>query len=234
MTFENDQDTGAIQQFDFSIDLLQALLWQYNDAPNLQALLEAKNTWYIDNQTDFWESWFTNVFNLATANDFGLAVWSIILNQPTYINGAAPPSLANIWGFGTYNQNFGNGNFGQQNGYTYNFSTETARLLLQLRYFQLVSSGTVPETNRMLEYLFEQSYGTVFLLDQLNMTQRYYFEFTIPSEILLMLTSLDILPRPAGVLNIIHQGGINAWGLGPNNANFGNGNFFNGEYIGVQ
>ena len=231
--FENDQDTGAIQQFDFSVNLLQSILWQYGNAPNLIGILNAKNDWYTDNQTQFWEDWLQNVFNLETANDFGLAVWSIILNQPTFINTESPPSQAGIWGLGTYNQNFNNGNFGQQYGYTYNFSTATARLLLQLRYFQLVSSGTVPETNRMLKYLFSENYGLVYLIDQLNMTQRYLFEFTIPSEILLMLTSFDILPRPAGVESIIQQGGILSWGLGPNNANFNNGNFFNGQYIAV-
>src|ERR1700733_14966336 len=73
-----------IQQFDFSVNLLQAILWQYNDAINLQALLEAKDSWYFNNQTQFWNHWFNNVFNLATANDFGLAVWSIILGQPTF------------------------------------------------------------------------------------------------------------------------------------------------------
>jgi hypothetical protein len=32
-----------IQEFDFSVDLLRAILWQRNDAVNLQALLEKKN-----------------------------------------------------------------------------------------------------------------------------------------------------------------------------------------------
>ena len=31
-----------IQEFDFSVDILQALLWQYNDATKLQALLQKK------------------------------------------------------------------------------------------------------------------------------------------------------------------------------------------------
>jgi hypothetical protein len=71
-----------IQQFDFSVNLLQALLWQYNGATNLQGLLEAKYNWYYTNQSQFWNDWIGNVFNLATADDFGLAVWSIILGQP--------------------------------------------------------------------------------------------------------------------------------------------------------
>ena len=233
MTFVNDQDTGAIQQFDFSVDLLRAILWQYTDATNLQSILNQKDAWYLQNQTQFWENWYDDVFNLATANDFGLAVWSIILNQPIYINSGPALSQAGIFGLGSYNQNLGNGNFGSQNGTTYQFSTPIARLLLQLRYFQLTSSGTVPEINRMLKYLFE-SYGLVYLVDDLDMTQRYLFFFTIPSEMLLMLTSFDILPRPAAVQSIIQQQSVVSFGLGPYNGNLTNSNFFNGEYPGVN
>ena len=229
MTFTNDPDTGAIQQFDFSINLLQAILWQYNNATNLQGILNAKDAWYQANQSEFWEDWYTDVFDLATANDFGLSVWSIILDQSIYINNGPSPPQQNIFGLGPDNQNLNNGNFGTQTGYTYQFSTPIARLLLQLRYFQLVSSGTVPETNRMLAYLF-QDYGQVYLIDDLNMTQRYLFQFTIPSEMLLMLTSFDILPRPAGVKSLIQQGGVTPFGLGPYNGNLDNSNFFNGEY----
>ena len=233
MTFTNDQNTGSIQQFDFSVNLLQALLWQYQPAVNLQAILEDENAWIEANQQGFWENWYADVFDLATANDFGLSVWSIILNQPTYINNAPPPPGQAIFGLGVDNENLTNGNFGIQTGYTYQFSTPIARLLLQLRYFQLVSSGTVPETNRMLKYLFG-NYGKVVLIDDLNMTQRYLFYFDIPSEMLLMLTSFDILPRPAGVMSIIQQEDVVAFGLGPYNGNLLNSNFFNGEFPGIN
>lgn len=218
----------TIQQFDYDVDLLQAMLWQYTDAVNIQALLEAKNTWYETNETAFWEDWYTNVFNLATADEFGLNVWSIILGQPIFINNGPSPSQAGIFGLGSYNQNLTNGNFGSQNGQTYQFSTPIARLLLQLRYFQITSSGTVPEINRMLKYLFG-TYGLVYLVDDLDMTQRYLFNFTIPSEMLLMLTSFDLLPRPAGVKSIIQEVPVLTFGLGPHNGNLTKSNFFNGE-----
>lgn len=230
MTFENDPDTGAIQQFDFSVDLLRAILWQYNDAVNLQTLLEEKDAWYAENQQGFWENWFTDVFDLATANDFGLNVWSIILGQPIYINNGPQPQDG-IFGLGPYNQNLTNGNFGSQNGYTYQFSTPIARVLLQLRYFQLTSAGTVPEINRMLKYIFGQNYGEAFIIDELDMTGRYLFNFTIPSEMLLMFNSFDILPRPAGVKIIIQQESVVAFGLGPYNGNLENSNFFNGIIV---
>ncbi len=230
MTFTNDEDTGGIQQFDFKVNLLQALLWEYNIAVNVQGLLEDKDAWIQENQTQFWEDFYNNIYNLATANAFGLSLWSIILGQPIYINNGPTPPGQNIFGLGIYNQNLNNGNFGSQNGSTYTFSVPIARLLLQLRYFRLTSSGTVPEINRMLKYLFLENYGLVYLVDCLNMRQRYLFEFTIPSEMLLMLTSFDILPRPASVKSTVQQASIIPFGLGPYNANLNNGNFFDGEF----
>src|SRR4051812_32389498 len=102
---------GDVQQFDFSVDLLRAILWQYTGATNLQALLAEKSDWYFANQQRFWTDWFNDVFDLATANDFGLAVWSIILGQPTYIASGPAPADYPAWGFGAYHKNFGNGNF---------------------------------------------------------------------------------------------------------------------------
>lgn len=90
-----------IQAFDYSIDLLQAILWQYNDAAKLQSLLEQKQTWYDEQYSEFWEDWYRDVFDLRTANDFGLSVWAILLNIPLTITTNLSPS-ANIWGFGPY------------------------------------------------------------------------------------------------------------------------------------
>jgi hypothetical protein len=213
---------GDIEQFDFSVNLLQAILWQYTNATNLQGLLSAKDQWYFNNQEQFWTGWFNNVFNLATANDFGLAVWSIILGQPTYISNQA--STWPTWGFGSGNQNFGNGGFGSATGNTYQLPTQWARLLLQLRYFQLTRSGTLPEINRMLKYLFAP-WCEAWLIDNLDMTQRYYFNFTIPSGMQMIFDNFDVLPRPAGVGSSMWDGSYQRWGFGSNNANFGNAGF---------
>lgn len=191
-----------VQGFDFSVDLLRALLWQYNEAANLQGLLERKSQWYGMNQTEFWNDWHTDVFNLATANDFGLNVWSVILGQSIYTNFNPSPSSKKSWGFGAAHVNFTRGNFNTQSGGTFQLPAEAARLLLQLRYFQLVSSGTVPETNRMLKYLFGTQ-GAAYLVDNHDMTQTYVFEFTPTSIQQYLFNNFDVLPRPAGVYSSI-------------------------------
>ena len=191
-------EASSIQSFDFSVNLLQSLLWQYQNAPNLFSLVNQKQTWYNENQTSFWNDWFQDVFNLQTANQFGLSVWSVILGQPIFVNNGPNNYVQTPWGLGVNNVNFGNGNFGSATGISYYFPTEIARIVLQLRYFQLTSSGTVPETNRMLKWVFE-GYGQAWLIDNHNMTQTYKFNFPLPSDLILAFQDFDILPRPAGV-----------------------------------
>lgn len=148
-------------------------------------------------QKDFWEQWIQNVFNLQTANEFGLEVWSIILKFPLFIN--IMPSVNNaFWGFGANRANFTQGNFALVNGGSVVLPLATNRLALQLRYFQLCNSGTVPEINRFLKFVF-QPWGTAYLKDNLNMTQTYHFNFPITWDLQFLFDNFDLLPRPAGV-----------------------------------
>lgn len=218
--------TDTIQTFDTKINVTQALLWQYDQAARLQALLEEKQVWYDANHTQFWDDWYTDVFDLRTANDFGLSVWAIILGQPIIFPNVANPDKA-TWGFGEFHKNFTRGNFASGSGFTYRLSTATARSLLRLRYYQLTSSGTVPETNRMLADVFADD-GPCVLRDNHNMTQTYVFGFYPKSDMLFLLRNFDILPRPSGVKSDFQIIIDDTWGFGPNHENFDHGNFSEG------
>lgn len=211
-----------IQQFDYSVNLMKALLWEYNDAKNLQALLQKSQDWYDTNQRDFWQNWYNNVFNLATADQFGLAVWAIILGMP--LNLIVQPNSNTPFGFGTFNKNFNNGSFANIQPNVVSLTIAEQRLILQLRYFQLTCNGTVPEINAFLKYVFA-NLGTVYVLDGLDMTCVYVFLFQPSTGLLAALENLDLLPRPAAVKATIRiaTGGI--FGFGPYNQNFTNGTF---------
>lgn len=90
--------TTRIQEFDYSINLLRALLWQDNAAPKTTSLLQQKQAWYDENVSTFWQNWVTDVFDIRTANEFGLAVWAIILGIPT--SAILPPTTKLNFGFG--------------------------------------------------------------------------------------------------------------------------------------
>lgn len=235
-----------IQQFNYVVNLLQAVLWQYDEAKNLLSLINQKQEWYNINQTKFWQDWYINVFNLLTANEFGLSVWSYILFVPLFLENIPESDDAPIWGFNkiisyptlenTY-LNFENGNFSSKGTIIY-LTVEEQRFLLRLRYFQLSNRGSIYYINQFLNYLCFTSNigysGTIYALDGLNMTMTYVFTTgDFPKNLFNAITSLDILPRPTGVGIKIHinygfQFGFNAFinGILENtNKNFLNGNF---------
>lgn len=237
-----------IQQFNYIVNLTQAILWQYDESTNLLNLIGKKQDWYNINQTQFWQDWYNNVFNLITANAFGLSVWSYILYVPLFIENTPESDDAPIWGFNriisyptlenTY-LNFENGNFSSK-GTIISLTLEEQRFLLRLRYFQLSNRGSLPYINQFLNYLCSTSNinypGTIYALDGLNMTMTYVFTAAgFSQDLFNAITTLDIFPRPTGVgikthINYGFQFGFNAFvgGVLENtNKNFSNGNFIN-------
>lgn len=215
---------SQIQALDFSVDLMRALLWQYNDAARLEALVRQKQTWYDANQSAFWSDWVADVFDLRTANDFGLSVWAIILDIPLVVASAVDPSDKPIWGFGQYRENFTNGNFAAISSSA--LSTEQKRLVLRLRYFQLVNDGAVTEINAFFAYLFAPL-GPAYVKDGYDMRARYVFGFPMSSALEVVLTEFDLLPRPAGVkVDYVILVDADGWGFGRYHENFTNGNFY--------
>lgn len=216
-----------IQLFDFSVNLIQALLWQYDDATTLQSLITSKQNWYTQNQTDFWTSWITDVFNLQTANDFGLAVWSIILGLPLFIAVHPDPDDKPIFGFDDLSyQNFDNGTFANPTG-SYVLTTAQKRIMLQLRYFQLITRGAIPEINAFLAFVFGP--GQVYAMDGLDMSMVYVFTSYIDPNLFAAIVQYDILARPAGVRIRYIDGTRMTFGFDdPSFQNFDNGTFLDG------
>ena len=221
----------TIQDFDFSVDVLRALLWQYNDAANLEGLLRAKQAFYQTNQREFWENWQRDVFDLRTANEFGLSVWASILNVPFFTDSEVSPADYPAFGFDTGETdsitNFNRGNFATSSDTFINLSVEQRRLLLRLRYFQLVTTATVPEINEFATILLGDT-NSVYVIDNLNMTISYVFTTIPPSNLLLVAQQFDIIPRPSGVEVNIVIAPLARWGFGEFRRNFGRGNFFGG------
>jgi Protein of unknown function (DUF2612) len=201
-----------IQEFDYSVDLLQTILWQYDQATSFVSLIKSKQNWYNVNFTQFWADWYNNVFNLLTANKFGLTVWSIILNVPPYLIASPEDPDKPIWGFNAYDPtfpdlentylNFQNGNFSLY-GTVISLTVEEQRFLLRLRYFQLSTRADVTDINQFLAYLLASSNigytGVLYMLDNLDMTITYCFNTSFPTSLYTVLTTLGVLPRPAGV-----------------------------------
>lgn len=186
---------SKIQTFDFSAKLLESLLWQYNEAETLQSILQQKQDWFTENYTNFWNNWFYDVFNLETANAFGLDVWAKILN----VSFALPPEPirnTNVFGYDPVGGNYFNSNYSPTGNGDTVLSTEQKRLILRLTYLKYTSRGTVPDINNILTSYFG---FRVYILDGLDMTGTVILTEAVTQEDLQIIEEYDLIPRPAGV-----------------------------------
>lgn len=152
-------------------NLLECLLWQYNKADRLKSLVEACQAEFDGNIKDFWDNFYTNIFNLDTANSFGLAVWGICLGieRPTYTSG----------------------------GVTYQYSDDMYRLFLKSRSNFFSMDGSIYQFNKYMEFLFPNK--PILVVDNLDMSIKVTFYFTPTADELVVLNNPDFLPRPSGV-----------------------------------
>lgn len=88
----------------YNTDLTRSLKWMHNKAPNLQSIINQKAAWYQKYHTQFWSNWEANVFDIRTANAFGLLVWCIILGLPLDIFDFEP--ITNAFAFGSQRGNY--------------------------------------------------------------------------------------------------------------------------------
>lgn len=213
-----------IQAIDCSLDAMKSLLWAHDNAERLKTLITLKQQWYERGHCRFWTDWVRDVFDVRTANDFGLGIWARILDIPLAVE--VPGSRdKQAFGFGTEHSNFAHGNFARGKAGQLFLTTRQKRLVIRLRYFQLTSRGTVPQINAFLHELFGAD-GRVFVVDPLDMSiALYFFSFDPGSELALILEQYDLLPRPAGVGARYLVQVKPSWGFGENHLNFSNGNF---------
>jgi hypothetical protein len=226
-----------IETFDFSVDLLRHLLWQYDSSPNIRQLIVDTNTWLAENHTAFWENWIVDVFDLETANDFGLSVWAKILDFPLFGESNVSPPEAPAFGFDTIGDpdkespvqafesvsgDYG-GFFATDTTGLFGLPRDTKRLLLQLKYFKMTTTGTLPEINAFLNYALGPN--ELYVLDGLNMAITYVSVGPVANLLLGLFEQIDILPRPAGVAANFVRSGVSGFGFDDYNLNFDNGSF---------
>lgn len=214
---------STVEEFDASVDLMRAILWQYEDSGNLKSLIQNKQEWINQYQTGFWYEWYRDVFNIDTANKFGLSVWARILDISLGVDQDPQPAKFSF-GFGQNHANFNNGNFGVLQSFRQALSLEQQRLVIRMRYFQITCRPTVPEINEFLAFLFGGQ-GPAYVLDNLDMSMTYVFGFSPSSELMYVLENYNLLPRPSAVDISMVFFSRESFGFGEYNLNFNNGNF---------
>lgn len=167
--------------FTFDTNLIQNIIWQYENAENLKSLITAKQDWYHENLTEFWEKIVNDFLNINTANDWGLNLWGKILKVSRIYN---------------------------VNGVQTTLSTELYRRLILGKLQLIRSNGTVPEINKYLNFIFSthktDTSLAAYVKDNYDMSVYYVLNFEPTDEELALIYSRTFLPTPAGVEDKIY------------------------------
>ncbi len=179
------------------IDLTKSIDWQRGSAEQLIKKLKLKQDWYQNNHCDFWNNWITDVFDLRTANEFGLSVWSVILEVPL---------------------------FGESASVIDGLTIDQKRIMLQLKAFSMHSVSSTYEINKKLAELF--GFRSVYVLDNLDMSYTYVISNTELKKFIDTVKDFDLLPRPNSVsVNTVISSNSTPFLFGDKRDNFGRGNF---------
>ena len=211
------------------IDLTSAIDWQRGSASKLNKLIALKQAWYQKNHCDFWNNWVVDVFDLRTANEFGLSVWSIILDLPLFDQSEkSPPDYPAIY-FGANRRNFSNGNFGKNASTVDSLTVNQKRIMLQLKALILNMRSSTYEINKKLSALFGAR--QVYVIDNLDMTYTYVISNPELRSFISVIQDYDLLPRPSCVsVDVVISSNPTPYLFGDKRDNLSRGNF----HIGIK
>lgn len=185
----------------------QTVISQYANSPTLLQLIQNMNA-YIDPATNF-AAFFNNIWNIDTADTFGLNIWGRILGVSRVIpipgdndsfgfdNADSPPDWQ-TWG-NALDPLAGGPFFGGQIGTgSYTLDDAAYRTLLLAKALANIANMSAPSLNQLVSNLFPGR-GRAFTTNGRNMTMTYVFEFALSTIELAILQSSGVLPNPAGV-----------------------------------
>lgn len=157
------------------INVEQTIISQYGNSSTIGQLIQNMNE-NIDPRADI-DNFFNYVFNIETAQGFGLDIWGRIV-------GVSREVLTNP---------------------VYYLSDTAYRSLLLVKCLSNISIASAPAINQLLQNWLGPGVRA-YVNDLGNMAIRYTFEFVLQPYQIFIITQSGIFLRPAGVLaNIVTE-----------------------------
>lgn len=153
-----------------AVNYKEFVLSQYANSPKFMALLNSFVS-SIETDEDI-EKFYEKIFNIMTAEGFGLDVWGKILDIPR--------------------------NLVLADGDLYHLDDDNYRFLLTIRAMSNISNCTEENLSEILTNLF-QDRGDVKCFDTGVMTMKYIFDFYLTPQEVALLGLPNIPPKPTGV-----------------------------------
>jgi len=223
------------------LNVEQTIMSQYANSATLVQLIQNMNG-YIDPTADI-QNFYNLVWNVDSAEGFGLDIWGRIVGLPT---GRIIPIPGTSGAFGFQNddfppdwQNFGNINQPGTGGPFFNGEITTGgyRLndgsfltLILTKALANIVATTIPALNQLIQNLFPGR-GRCYVLDKGNMAMTFVFEFPLSIVEYAILAFSGVLPTPTGVkfnIIVVPAGTFGFAEQGPLVEPFNFGSFFNG------
>lgn len=181
-------------------DVWQTVISQYANSPILMQMI--LNFQDCVDPTSRLDDFYDKVWNINTAEGYGLDVWARIVAVNRVLKLASGPPY---FGFdeGQDYQDFGPGGLGPfySGGKltdNYIMPDDGFRVLILAKAFSNICDGSTKAINRLLLTLFGGS-GKSYVRDNLDMTFDYVFEFPLSALQAAILTQSGVFPKPTGV-----------------------------------
>ena len=210
------------------IDVERTIISQYANSPTITQLVRNMNA-YLDPRADF-DAFFNFVWNVDTAQGFGLDIWGRIVNIRRELQLPDAPTY-----FGFSDALPGSYPFNEQPYYdgtppatqTYLLADDAYRKLILAKALANIAAVNAPSLNQLLQNMFAER-GRCYVNDLGGMEFRYTFEFDLTPQEYAIVTQSGVLPRPSGVNAILFQSALPLFGFseaGHSAAPFGQGVF---------
>lgn len=163
------------------------MLSQYANSPKYVSLYNGLTELFNNAKTI--EDWFNVVYNLNTAEGFGLDIWGKILNQGRQFSYDDNGTTVNVYLGGE--QTVG--------GITYSadYMENMYRTVLFLKALSNVTNCSLASLNNLLQFYYKNR-GVVYVMEYPPMEIKYIFEFYV-SDLEKAIFITGIMPRPTGV-----------------------------------
>lgn len=177
----------------------KTVISQYANSQIITAMIQNQAA-YFDFTANF-DAFFDMIWNVVTAEGYGLDVWGKIVNVSRVLDIGAG---FNYFGFEEATTlsaaPFNQGPFYSGQPITTNFSlTDDAyRILIFAKALANITDGSILSLNQLLLDLFPGR-GDAYVTDDGGMTMTYTFEFALTPVEAAIITQSGVLPRPNGV-----------------------------------
>lgn len=169
------------------IDVEQTIISQYGTSATIVQLVQNMNQ-YLDPRADF-DTFFNYVWNVETAQGFGLDIWGRIVGVERSIN--VPGDTPNP------------GMFPFTAG-VYEMTDAEYRGVVLIKALANITNCTAEGLNQLLSNLFALR-GRCYVRDLGSMSMEFRFEFWLEPFEYVIIAESGVAPRPAGVSVSIYQ-----------------------------